>query len=52
MWFAAKESPAKDDRGVLGRCRKHAPSMNGFVPVFEMDWCGDHRLDESKITAP
>ena len=29
-----------------------SPSMNGFVPVFEADWCGDHRLDESKIKAP
>lgn len=32
---------------ALGRCRRHAPTMKGFVPVFETDWCGDHRLDES-----
>ena len=32
----------------IGRCRKHAPTMNGFPVVFEDDWCGDHRLDENK----
>ena len=21
----------------------------GFVPVFETDWCGEHRLDENSI---
>lgn len=25
---------------VLGRCRKHAPTMQGFPVVFETDWCG------------
>lgn len=34
---------------VLGRCRKHAPTMSGFPVVFESDWCGDHKLDEEKI---
>lgn len=38
-----------DERGVLGRCRKHAPTMNGFPAVFEMDWCGDHKIDEEKL---
>lgn len=52
MWFAPKQGSVQDARGVLGRCRRHAPSMNGFVPVFETDWCGDHRLDETKIKAP
>ena len=33
----------------LGRCRRHAPTMNGFVPTFETDWCGDHRLDENAL---
>jgi len=40
---------AGDYRGALGRCRKRAPSMNGFPAVFETDWCGDHKLDEDKI---
>lgn len=51
MWFVKKESSAvvPANRGYLGRCRKNAPTMKGFVPVFEEDWCGDHRLDENKI---
>ncbi len=32
----------------LGRCRKHAPTHQGFPAVFENDWCGDHKLDENK----
>ncbi len=31
----------------LGRCRRHAPTMNGFPVVFVNDWCGDHKLDEN-----
>jgi hypothetical protein len=56
MWFVAKDAPAReterpftDDRGTLGRCRRHAPTMNGFPATFESDWCGDHKLDEAKI---
>lgn len=33
---------------VVGRCRRHAPTMNGYPVVFEDDWCGDHRLDENE----
>lgn len=36
-------------QGELGRCRRHAPTMNGFPGVFENDWCGDHKLDENKV---
>lgn len=43
MWFVSKGT------GRLGRCRRHAPTISGFVPVFEDDWCGDHRLDDTKI---
>jgi len=56
MWFMLKElakSPSPDDpitdRGGVGRCRRHAPTMHGFPVVFEGDWCGDHRLDENKV---
>lgn len=31
---------------VLGRCRRHAPTMSGFPAVYTDDWCGDHKLDE------
>ena len=33
----------------IGRCRRHAPTMNGYPVVFENDWCGDHKLDEGKV---
>ena len=34
----------------LGRCRRHAPTMKGWPVLFNSDWCGDHKLDEYKIT--
>lgn len=46
---ATNGRPTTDSRGPLGRCRKHAPTMNGFPAVFYTDWCGDHKLDENKI---
>lgn len=50
MWFAMKQTTAHTDtRGALGRCRRHAPTMNGFPAVFTEDWCGDHKLDETKL---
>ncbi len=30
----------------MGRCRRHAPTMNGFPIAFADGWCGDHRLSE------
>jgi len=39
----------EDPRGHIGRCRRSAPTMKGFPIVFEMDWCGEHRLDENKL---
>lgn len=50
MWFVIKMADvARADRGHLGRCRRHAPTTNGYPVVFEADWCGDHKLDETKI---
>ena len=34
----------------IGRCRRHAPTLNGFPVIFKDDWCGDHKLDENKIS--
>lgn len=39
MYFVPKD-------GKLGRCRRHAPTMSGFPVVFDMDFCGDHKLDK------
>ncbi len=33
---------------ILGRCRRHAPTLSGYPAVFVSDWCGDHKLDEEK----
>ena len=45
MWFVKKG----DSR--LGRCRRHAPAVQsiGWPPVFDTDFCGDHRLDEATV---
>lgn len=43
MWFVLKHT------GKLGRCRRRCPTMNGYPAVYPSDWCGDHKLDESKI---
>lgn len=48
MWFAEKHSN-KLGTPAFGRCRRHAPTMNGYPAVFGGDWCGDHKLDENKI---
>ena len=48
MWFVPKkvaESPVFH----VGRCRRHAPTMNGYPVVFVNDWCGDHRLNEEYV---
>ena len=44
MWYVPK-GPVTH----LGRCRRHAPSMSGYPVVFSTDWCGDHKLDETKL---
>lgn len=44
-----RPDPSKSAVGALGRCRRHAPTMAGWPAVFQMDWCGDHKLDENRI---
>jgi hypothetical protein len=43
MWFVAKAVPK------VGRCRRHAPTMSGYPAVFAEDWCGDHKIDETRV---
>jgi hypothetical protein len=51
-WFLIKAlDPRIDEESNVGRCRRHAPTINGFPVVFLSDWCGDHRLDENKAGA-
>jgi hypothetical protein len=47
MWFVGKEPINRI--GLLGRCRRHAPTLSGFPVVYTSDWCGDHKLDENKV---
>lgn len=47
MWYVDKKKVVGDTK--LGRCRRHAPTMNGYPVVFPNDWCGDHKLDENKL---
>lgn len=57
MWFVPKAASTPvganvavvEAPRVLGRCRRHAPTMNGFPAVFAEDWCGDHKLDENRL---
>jgi hypothetical protein len=46
MFFVEKVSAVKHQN--IGRCRRHAPTMNGYPVVYPHDWCGDHKLDETK----
>ena len=36
-------------KSSVGRCRRRAPTMNGYPVIFADDWCGDHKLDENKL---
>ncbi len=50
MWYVFKTKSAESkNTAPIGRCRRHAPTMNGYPVVFETDWCGDHKLDENAI---
>lgn len=51
MWFVLKVPTVPSETPqTLGRCRRHAPAMNGYPAVFNSDWCGDHKLDENKLS--
>ena len=47
MWCVEKEVNEGSKR--IGRCRRHAPTMNGYPVVYMDDWCGDHKIDEMKV---
>ena len=51
MWYVPKIKSENNTPivGNIGRCRKHAPTMNGYPAVYMNDWCGDHKLDENKV---
>ena len=51
MYYVIKKATLEavpiEERGHIGRCRRHAPTMSGYPVVFESDWCGDHKLNEN-----
>lgn len=51
MWFAEKLRKMVDEEilNMIGRCRRHALTMNGYPVVYGKDWCGDHKLDENAL---
>lgn len=34
---------------ILGRCRRRAPTLDGWPVMFSTDWCGDHKLNEENF---
>jgi len=50
LWYVQKAKlEGSKNIAPIGRCRRHAPTMNGYPVVFETDWCGDHKLDENAL---
>lgn len=54
MWYVEKmKAPPQEDLAAvptnIGRCRRHAPTINGYPVVFANDWCGDHKMDENHV---
>jgi len=51
MWYVPKMKSENNVPVVcnIGRCRRHAPTINGYPAVYMTDWCGDHKLDENKV---
>jgi len=48
MWYVVKvKKETSLNTALIGRCRRRAPTMNGFPVVFESDWCGDHKINEN-----
>jgi hypothetical protein len=49
MWYVPKPKVVGLEAADLGRCRKSAPTLDGWPAVFATDWCGDHKIDEEKV---
>lgn len=51
IWFVSKQTdqPVKPFAPIVGRCRRHSPTIGGYPVVYQTDWCGDHRIDENKV---
>jgi len=52
MYFVPKKRIrplTSENEQSMGRCRRNAPTMNGWPVLFSGDWCGAHKLDEEAL---
>jgi hypothetical protein len=52
MYYVEKisnEDTSNENTITIGRCRRNAPTMKGYPVVYPTDWCGEHKLDETKL---
>lgn len=49
QFVCEKEKSVNESAQKVARCRRHAPTINGYPLVYPDDWCGDWKLDENKI---
>lgn len=49
MWYVPKAGAEATQSPSIGRCRRHAPTMNGYPVVCMTDWCGDHKIHEERV---
>ena len=50
MYFVLKKQTDQSAQNPrIGRCRRNAPTLKGWPVMYEMDWCGEHKLDENKL---
>ena len=47
MWYVVKAVDGQ--KSLTGRCRRRSPTMNGYPVVYDTDWCGDHKVDETQL---
>ncbi len=47
MYFVPKADEGESVQ--IGRCRKHAPTLDGWPVMMISDWCGDHKLDKDRV---
>lgn len=52
IWYSSKSfnESGRVQLTPIGRCRRHAPcqAVIGWPTVYDSDWCGDFKLDETK----
>jgi hypothetical protein len=48
MYYVIKQIESTRIGPEIGRCRRRAPTINGYPVVFPSDLCWDHKLEETK----